>query len=92
MTNDDGSTHGVGVTKDDNYGDRLEGILGDLQTAAPQARPDVENQVGAEEPHDKESFLEIVMRDAKCNNPGFRASKNTNFLNFFLQMCEAYSR
>jgi len=27
---DDGSTHGVGVTEDDNYGDRLEGILGDL--------------------------------------------------------------
>jgi len=48
--NSDGSIHGVGVTEDDNYGDRLEGILGDLQTAAAQARLDVENEVGAEEP------------------------------------------
>ena len=63
--NSDGSIHGVGVTEDDNYGDRLEGILGDLQTAAAQARPDVENQVGTEEPRDKESFLKIVMREAK---------------------------
>jgi len=31
--NDDGSTHGVGVTEDDNSGDRLAGILGDVQTA-----------------------------------------------------------
>jgi hypothetical protein len=31
---DDGSTHGVGVIVDDNYGDCLEGILGDLQNAA----------------------------------------------------------
>jgi len=62
---DDGSTHGVGVTEDDNYGDRLEGILGDLQNAAAQARPDVENEVGAEEPCDKESFLKTVMREAK---------------------------
>jgi hypothetical protein len=63
--NDDDSTHGLGVTEDDNYGDRLEGILGEVQTAALQARPDVENQVGAEEPCDKESFLNIVMREAK---------------------------
>jgi hypothetical protein len=63
--NDDGSTHGVGVTEDDNYGDRLEGILGDLQTTVAQARPDVENQVSTEEPHDKESFWKIVMREAK---------------------------
>jgi len=62
---DDGSTHGVGVTEDDNYGDRLEGILGDLQNAAAQARLDVENEVGAKEPCDKESFLKTVMREAK---------------------------
>ncbi|XP_039776646.1 uncharacterized protein LOC120644152 isoform X1 [Panicum virgatum] len=63
--NDDGSTHWLGVTEDDNYGDRLEGILGDLQAAAAPARPDVENQVGAEQPRDRESFLKIVMREVK---------------------------
>ena len=31
--NSDGSIHGVGVTEDDNSGDRLAGILGDVQNA-----------------------------------------------------------
>jgi hypothetical protein len=30
-----------------------------------QARPDVENQVGTKEPRDKESFLKIIMIEAK---------------------------
>jgi hypothetical protein len=33
----------------------------------------------------------ITMLDTSCNIPGFRATKNTSFLNFFLQLCEACS-
>jgi hypothetical protein len=88
---DDGSTHGVGVTEDDNYGDRLEGILGDLQNTAAQARPDVENQVGSEEPCDKESFLKIVMREAKRQlYPGCTKFSRFSFVVRLLHMKSLY--
>lgn len=87
--NNDGST--TMVTEDDNYGDRLEGILGDLQTAAAQARPDVENQVGAEEPRDKESFLNIVMREAKRQlYPGCTKFSRFSFVVRLLHMKSLY--
>ena len=88
---DDGSTHGVGVTEGDNYGDRLEGILGDLQNAAAQARLDVENEVGTEEPLDKESFLKIVMREAKHQlYPGCTKFSRFSFVVRLLHMKSLY--
>nr|CAH67329.1 OSIGBa0102I15.9 [Oryza sativa] len=87
--NNDGST--TMVTEDDNYGNRLEGILGDLQTAAAQARPDVENQVGAEEPRDKESFLNIVLREAKRQlYPGCTKFSRFSFVVRLLHMKSLY--
>jgi hypothetical protein len=63
--NDASSLHGMGVLEDDSNGDdRLEGILRDLQTAEEQGRPDGENQDG--NPMDKGSFLDHVMKEAKC--------------------------
>ena len=50
---------------EDDSVDRLEGMLGDLHTTAEQARDDGENQNGDTEPHHQESFLKIVMREAK---------------------------
>ena len=56
----DGFIHG----EDDNV-DRLEGLIGDLHTAVEQERQDEEDLDGDAEPHDKESFLKIVMKEAK---------------------------
>ena len=50
---------------EDDSVDRLEGMLEDLHIAAEQARDDRENQDGDTEPHHQESFLKIVMREAK---------------------------
>jgi hypothetical protein len=82
---------GVGVTENDNYGDHLEGILGDQQTAAAQAKPDVENQVGAEEPRDKGSFLKIVMREEKHQlSPGCTKFSRFSFVVRLLHMKSLY--
>jgi hypothetical protein len=34
-------------------------------------------------------LLRRVLHHAQCNIPGFRIAKNTNFLEIFLQLCEA---
>ena len=60
-----GFSHGENV-REDYSADRLEGLLGDLHAAAEEeARQDEENEDGDAEPHDKDSFLKIVMKEAK---------------------------
>ncbi|RLN11273.1 hypothetical protein C2845_PM09G12070 [Panicum miliaceum] len=70
--NDDGFITGDGVREDDGP-DHLEGMLEDLHTAAEQERQErhdaenqeEENQDEDAEPNDKESFLKIVIKEAK---------------------------
>jgi hypothetical protein len=47
---------------EDDIADRLENLLGDLHAAAEEERKDGEDDDGAPDPHDKESFFKIVMR------------------------------
>jgi hypothetical protein len=67
--NDDGFIHEEGVTEDYSA-DRLEVVLGDLQNTTEQARQDDGNEGGQDqngdaESHNKESFYEAVMKEAK---------------------------
>ena len=61
-----GFSHGENV-REDYSADHLEGLLGDLHAATEEeARQDEENEDGDAKPHDKVSFLKIVMKEAKC--------------------------
>jgi hypothetical protein len=68
--NDDGFIHEEEGVTADYSADRLEAVLGGLQNAAEQARPDGGNEGGQyldgdAESHHKESFFEAVMNEAK---------------------------
>jgi hypothetical protein len=87
----DDSIHG----QDDNV-DRLEGLIGDLHTAAEQERQHGENQDGEDpygdaEPHDKESFFKIVMKEAKHQlYPGCTKFSRFSFVVKLLHMKSLY--
>jgi hypothetical protein len=68
--NDDGFIHDEQGATEDYSADRLEAVLGDLQTVAEQARQHNGNEGGQDqdgdaESHKKESFFESVMKEVK---------------------------
>jgi hypothetical protein len=68
--NDDGFIHEEEGVIEDYSANRLEVVLGNLWTAEEQARPDGGNEGGQDqdddaESHHKESFFEVVMKQAK---------------------------
>jgi hypothetical protein len=93
--NDDGSIHGGGVREDDGP-DHLEEMLEDLQAAAEQERlerQDAENQDGDgdAEPHDKDTFLKVVMKEAKRQlYPGCTEFSRFSFVVMLLHMKSLY--
>jgi ssDNA-binding Zn-finger/Zn-ribbon topoisomerase 1 len=93
--NDDSSIHGGGVREDDGP-DHLEEMLEDLQAAAEQERlkrQDAENQDGDgdAEPHDKDTFLKVVMKEAKRQlYPGCTKISRFSFVVMLLHMKSLY--
>jgi len=82
--------YGQCVIEDDSA-DRLEGMLGDLHTAAEQARDDGENQHGDTEPHHQESFLKIIMKEANRQlYPGCTKFSRFSFVVQLLHMKSLY--
>lgn len=95
--NDDGFIHGGHVREDDGPG-HLEEMLEDLQATAEQERlerQDVENQDGDgdgdAEPHDKDSFLKVVMKEAKRQlYPGCTKFSRFSFVVMLVHMKSLY--
>jgi hypothetical protein len=93
--NDDSSIHGGGVREDDGP-DHLDKMLEDLQAAAEQERlkrQDAENQDGDgdAEPHDKDTFLKVVMKEAKRQlYPGCTKFSRFSFVVMLLHMKSLY--